>query len=261
MSIDGIRYFLLAGPKRWRVRVSGALRGTPVGGVLRIFYRGCSPLWRNAIVRSVRIAVRRRLYQANPRGYWQREGGNKYMQDEAFLLGPGSLTERQGRFLAHEIRALGATSVLEVGCGYGRLLKEIRNSLDARLVGVDFSEPQLKTAREYLASLTIPLVLADATQRLPFRDSTFDVVYTQGSLMHVPPPLDRAYRNELGRVGRRYIIHTEDIQESDSMFFHDNEGHYQELGYRLVKSMPYPFNLPGQTMRFEVFTLLKGDSP
>lgn len=257
MNIDGIRYFLLTGHKHWRVRVSGALRGTLVGRVLRIFYRGCSPLWRNAIVRSGRIGVRRRLYQANPLGYWQREGGGKYMQDEAFLLGPGSLTEHQGRFLVCEIRALGATSVLEVGCGYGRLLKEIGNSLDARLVGVDFSEPQLNTAREYLASQTIPLVLADATLGLPFRDSAFDVVYTQGSLMHVPPPFDRGYRNELARVARHYVIHTEDVQESDSTFFHDNEGHYKELGHQLVKSMAYPFNLPGQTMRFEVFALVK----
>jgi len=254
---DALRYFLLAGLKRWRLGITRALRDTPLWVPLRAAYRSCSRLWRNTAVRAAVVALRRRLYRANPRGYWQREGGSRYMQDEAFLLGPGSLTEQQGRFLATAVAGLRPTSVLEVGCGYGRLLKELCPRLDARLVGCDFSEPQLRTARQYLAPVTVPLVLADATQGLPFKDSAFEVVYTQGSLMHVPPPLDRAYRSELARVARRHIIHTEDIQDSDSMFAHDNERHYKELGHRLAEARPYPFNLPGQTMRFEVFVLRK----
>ena len=257
MRADGVRYVLLTGPKRWRGRVTEALRGTPLWAPLRTGYHVVRPLWHNAVVRACVMPVRRRLYCADPRGYWQREGGGQYMRDEAFLLGAGALTEKQGQFLATAIARLGATSVLEVGCGYGRMLKELRQRLDARLLGCDFSEPQLGTARKYLAPAVIPLVLADATRGLPFVDSSFDVVYTQGSLMHVPAPLDRAYRSELARVARRYIIHTEDIQESDSMFAHDNEGHYKELGHRLVEARPYPFNLAGQTMKFEVFELRK----
>ena len=259
MRSDSLRYFLLTGFKRCRLGVTGALRGTPLWAPLRVAYHCCSPLWRNAVMRTAGLAVRRRLYCADPRAYWQREGGSRYMQDEAFLLGPGSLTEQQGRFLATAITGLRATSVLEVGCGYGRLLKELHQRLDARVGGCDFSEPQLRTAREYVATGTAPLMLADATKGLPFRDSAFEVVYPQGSLMHVPPPLDRAYRSELARVARRYIIHTEDVQESDSMFAHDNERHYRALGHRLVEARPYAFNLPGQTMKFEVFQLRKGD--
>jgi len=254
---DGLRYVLLTGPKRWRGQVTHALRGTPLWTPLRAVYHGVRPLWRNALVRACVMPVRRRMYCADPRSYWQREGGGQYMQDESFLLGAGSLTEQQGQFLAAAIQGLGATSVLEVGCGYGRMLGELRRYLGARLVGCDFSEPQLVTARQYLTPAVIPLVLADATRGLPFEDSAFDVVYTQGSLMHVPAPLDRAYRGELARVARRYIIHTEDVQESDSMFAHDNEGHYKELGHRLVEARPYPLNLAGQTMKFEVFELRK----
>jgi SAM-dependent methyltransferase len=255
VRLEALRYLLLAGPKRWRAEVTGALRGTPLWTPLRTVYHRCRPLWRNPVVRARVLAMRRRLYCADPRSYWQQEGGRQYTQDEEFLLGPGSLTEQQGRFLATAIAALGATTILEVGCGYGRMLKELRRHLDARLVGCDFSEPQLKTAREYLAPVTMPLILADATQGLPFADSAFEVVYTQGSLMHVPPPLDRSYRSELARIASRYIIHTEDVQDSDSMFAHDNERHYKELGHRLVEARPYPLNLAGQTMKFEIFEL------
>src|SRR5207249_6582293 len=36
---------------------------------------------------------------------------------------------------------------------------------------------------------------------------------------------------------------------------HDNERHYKELGHRLVEARPYPLNLAGQTMKFEIFEL------
>lgn len=255
MKTDALRYVLITGPKRWRGRAASALRGTPLWGPVRALYHVCRPLWHNSLVRMCTTPVRRRLY--DPRSYWQREGGDRYMNDEAFLLGAGSLTEQQGQFLATAIAGLGATSVLEVGCGYGRMLKELHHRLASRLAGCDFSESQLGTAREYMAPSPVTLVLADATQGLPFKDSTFDVVYTQGSLMHVPAPLDRAYRSELARVARRYVIHTEDVQDSDNMFAHDNEGHYKELGHRLVEARPYPLNLAGQTMKFEVFELNK----
>jgi len=257
MTADPVRHLLLTGVKRGRARITGALRGTPVWHPLRAAYRAVSPLWRNALVRAALLPLRRRLYVADLEGYWRREG-RSYMQDEAALLGPGSLTERQGEFLAAEIEALGARSVLEVGCGYGRLLKELRLRFEGLLVGADFSESQLATAGEYLRASRVPLVLADATRGLPFRDSAFDVVYTQGSLMHVPRVLGRAYRSEVARVARRYVIHTEDARETEITFAHDNEGHYRELGRRPVKKVPYPFNLPGQGMTFEVFERAEG---
>ena len=261
MRADSLRYSVLTGLKRARGRVADALKGTPLWMPLRAVHHGLAPLWRNTLVRSVVVAARRPLYRADPRGYWECEGGRRYMQDEAFILGPGSLTERQGEFLATEVARLGGGRVLEVGCGYGRLLKELGGRLDARLVGADFSEPQLKSAREYLAPAIVPLLLADATGGLPFRDRSFDLVYTQGSLMHVPPPLDRAYRAELARVTRRYIIHTEDIRETESTFAHDNASDYRELGFRVEKDEPYPFNLPGQTMRFQIFAAPERSGP
>ncbi len=256
MKADAVLYFL-AQFKYWRHRIAEALRGTWIWGPLRAVYRIFSPCWRNSFVRSVVNNVTRRHYQANPRAHWEVWGGKKYIQNEAFLLGPGSLTEHQGQFLAGEIQALGATSVLEVGCGYGRILKEIGKWLDVCLVGTDFSESQLVAARQYLAPRTIPLVLSDATQGLPFKNDAFDVVCTQGSLMHVPPPMDFAYRSELARVARRYVIHTEDVQDVGSMWVHDNQGHYAELGHGLVKAIPYPLNVPGQTMKFQIFELRK----
>jgi len=246
-------YSALTGVKRLRGRLVESLRDTPVWGPLRAAYRGIAPLWRNRLVRGAAFALRRPLYVADPRGYWQREGGRRYLEDEAHILGPGSLTERQGEFLAGALGALGVTNALEVGAGYGRLLRELGRRLPLRLCGADFSEPQLRMAREYLGVGAPPLVLADATRGLPFRTGSFDAVYTQGSLMHVPPPGDRVYRAELARIARRFVVHTEDVQETESTFAHDNAGHYRELGLRAVRDELYPLNMPGQRMRFQVF--------
>ncbi len=259
MKAQAIRHLLLTGPRRWRLRIADALRGTALWRPARAVYRGWARLTGTLAISSAVSAVERRLYESDPRGYWQREGGRQYLEDEAFLLGPGSITEHQARFLADEIRALGAGSVLEVGCGYGRLLREIGATLDVPLVGVDFSEAQLTTARQYLAHRNISLVLSDATEGLPFRDAAFDLIYTQGSLMHVPPPLDRAYRRELVRVARRYIVHTEEVRDGGHVFSYDSEGHYREMGCPLLKTVPYPFNPPGHTLRFQVFEVGRGN--
>lgn len=258
MNGASFRYAILTGAKRLREGAAERLRGTPVGGALRVVYRGCAPLWQNRLVRSMVRAARRPLYRADPRGYWQREGGLRYMRDEAYILGPESLTTRQGEFLAAAIARLGAARVLEVGCGYGRLLKELHGRLDATLMGADFSEPQLRAAREYLAPAALPLVLADATRGLPFDDGSFDLVYTQGSLMHVPDGPDRPYCAELARVTRRWIVHTEDVVDSETTFAHDTIGRYRALGFSVVSDEPYPLNLPGQTMRFQVFAAPSG---
>ncbi len=253
MKGNAFAYLLLTGPKRWRVQLANSLRGTAGWRMLRAVYRACAPIWANPVTSALTRAVRRRLYRMDPRSYWQLEGGRKYLEDEAFLLGPGSMSEKQGRFLAAEIEASGATNVLEVGCGYGRMLKELSRNLGSRLCGADFSESQLIAGREYVAPAVIPLVLADATQGLPFRSASFDLVYTQGCLMHVPPPQDKTFRSELARVSRHYVVHTEEFTDSVHTFAHDIEDHYRTLGYWFPKAMPYPLNPPGQTLTFQVF--------
>ena len=59
--------------------------------------------------------------------------------------GPGAPSGSPSGWPAIEPR-----SILEVGCGYGKLLREIRKRLDVPLVGIDFSPTQLQQARDYL---------------------------------------------------------------------------------------------------------------
>ncbi len=107
-------------------------------------------------------------------------------------------------FVREKLHALGATSVLELGCGYGRFLRELAAS-DRMLVGVDTSRSSLELGRRLLggragsgaAGEALPgaapcNLLAMDAGRLGFRDRCFDaVVCIQNgiSALKVPPEI------------------------------------------------------------------------
>lgn len=77
--------------------------------------------------------------------------------------------------------------VLEVGCGTGLdLFYFVR--LGAKATGIDISDESLKLAREQAKELgikNIKLIQGDA-ENLPFKDDSFDIVYSYGVLHHTP---------------------------------------------------------------------------
>jgi ubiquinone/menaquinone biosynthesis C-methylase UbiE len=85
------------------------------------------------------------------------------------------------QYLAAEIRFVisnikGADMVLELGCGYGRVLKAVCPFVSL-IVGNDVSRASLKLARSYVKpSVNFRLVQADASN-LSFRSSVFDAVF------------------------------------------------------------------------------------
>jgi trans-aconitate methyltransferase len=71
----------------------------------------------------------------------------------------------------------GDERVLDVGCGTGRLTRQLRERVpDGRVVGVDRSAAMLVQAASHLAGAGVPLVRADAAA-LPFVDG-FDVIFS-----------------------------------------------------------------------------------
>lgn len=85
--------------------------------------------------------------------------------------------------------------VLDVGCGPGLLLPFLP---ECEVVCLDFSLGMLKVIRE--KKFGCFLVLADS-DRLPFRDSVFDCVFSFTVLQNLPDPL--ASLRELRRVVKR----------------------------------------------------------
>jgi SAM-dependent methyltransferase len=122
-----------------------------------------------------------RRWHFHPGGYFT-EGALTYY--EAFIVRLYNYTQerRVHRAVAREIRALGAESVLEIGCGPGRALERLSNWLPGvTLSGVDLAPLMLERAAARLRERDVDLQHLDASVSLDALESP-DVLLT----MHVP---------------------------------------------------------------------------
>jgi len=92
-------------------------------------------------------------------------------------------------------------SVLEIGCGIGRLLKPLSSRV-RRAVGVDLSEEMIRRGREYCAGApNVELLRTDGTLgALP--DASFDFVFSHIVFQHLPR---KAYVDRYLREARRVL--------------------------------------------------------
>lgn len=106
-------------------------------------------------------------------------------------------------------------TILDVGCGTGALCS-VLDDKGLQVTGIDPAEKMLAVAIKKLSGRKVILLQADATDRIPFDDNSFDVVIAS----HVAHGMDREKRKqmyrEMSRVARqRVIIH--DYNEKRSL--------------------------------------------
>lgn len=107
--------------------------------------------------------------------------------------------ERAWRAMTHN---LCLRSILEVGCNRGVNLVVLRHiNPNWKLVGI---EPN-SGARD-LALASGVLAVNGSAETIPFTDGNFDLVFTAGVLIHVPPAELDAALAELYRVTARYLV-------------------------------------------------------
>jgi SAM-dependent methyltransferase len=87
---------------------------------------------------------------------------------------------------AASLDSLRGALVLDVGCGFGRHLY-VASEAGAEVVGVDLSGGVDVARQNNLGHPRCHIVQADVTDR-PFRDGSFDVVWSFGVLHHMPDP-------------------------------------------------------------------------
>ncbi|MEE8577859.1 MAG: class I SAM-dependent methyltransferase [candidate division Zixibacteria bacterium] len=99
-------------------------------------------------------------------------------------------------------------TVLELGCGYGRLISPLAQKAST-VIGIDISPGSLKYAKTYLAGLTnYTVALMDASE-LGFVDNQFDCVFCLQngiSAFHLDPILLISEALRVTRTGGRCIF-------------------------------------------------------
>lgn len=129
----------------------------------------------------------------------KRDGG--WDDDEFLASGRADIDPAVARLEELGIRPTGGR-VLDFGCGAGRLSNALAAHFD-EVVGVDISAPMLAEARRLeRGGGRISFLLNDTPDLSAFDDDSFDLVYTDLVLQHLPPDLARGYLTEFARVVR-----------------------------------------------------------
>ena len=194
---------------------------------------------------------KRQLLYADPRAYWTHRGGDDYFREQE---GQPARSQRAA-WIAQEVAKYRPTSILEVGCGYGKLLDELSIRLDAHLCGVDFSPTQLECAQRFLNRRSSIRLVLSRGERLPFPDDSFDMVVTSAVILHNTPQVAERIRREIVRVARGFAAHNEETGESYNRFGYDTARWYRENNVPLAESGPIPADLDQRTSQFCVARL------
>jgi len=138
-------------------------------------------------------------------GYLSRRSAELYdVQVEVLFGGSADLLRRQAlapiaRHLAGRSNA--DTRLLDVGCGTGRLLAQIKSNWPRlKVVGVDLSPHYLAEARERLEAWSRVEFVEGAAEALAFAKADFDVVTSVYLLHELPRKVRHAALREMARV-------------------------------------------------------------
>jgi SAM-dependent methyltransferase len=137
------------------------------------------------------------------------------------------------------------SNVLEIGSGSGRYALQVAATTGCRVLGVDINEPGVANAnslaREQGLAERVRFEKCDASQPLRFGNSSFDAVFSNDVLCHIPGR-DKLLR-ELDRVlkpGRRLLF--SDALVIGGVISHQEIGARSSIGYFL-------FSPPGENER------------
>lgn len=98
--------------------------------------------------------------------------------------------ETYGQFIKPYLKA--NLSILDCGCGQGTMTLDFADQISpGKVVGIDISEKILQAAKENASSKNVSNVSFQQANvlDLPFPDNTFDIVYAQTLLAHLPEPM------------------------------------------------------------------------
>lgn len=184
-----------------------------------------------------------------PRDYWVKRGGERYFQEQE------AVRERtlRSEFIASEVKHVSFESLLEIGCGYGKQLRNLA-PLGITLTGCDFSHSQLVRSKTYFPQMQSRIVEADA-EKLPFQTKTFEAVLSSAVILHNEYEKARRILAEIIRVSRKYLIHNEDIDVSFSRYGYDLKATYERMNFRIVAAKQFPFEAEPEKTQFIIVEL------
>ncbi len=102
------------------------------------------------------------------------------------------------QFRSKSIELSGFASILDFGCGCGRLIRHLPSLTNAKLYGCDYNPELIEWSQQNLpfAAFTINSLAPP----LPYSSELFDMIYARSIFTHLDEPLQKKWITELRRV-------------------------------------------------------------
>lgn len=140
-------------------------------------------------------------------------------------------------------RVLGSLSkdakILEVGCNTGMQLVGLQNMGFTNLYGVELQPYAVEQAKKYTQNINI---IQGSGFELPFKDNYFDLVCTNGVLIHIAPENHQGFMSEIVRCSKKYITGFEYFIEGEveSVNYRGNEGFLWKADFCSIYKKTFP---------------------
>ncbi len=155
------------------------------------------------------------------------------------------VTTEESREIPQMLNLEASSSVLEIGCGSGGYALYLVKTVGSSIVGLDVNEPGVDNANQLAKTSGLAararFLHCDASRRLPFEDETFDAVFSNDVLCHIPGRLNVLC--EMFRVlkpGGRMLF--SDALVVGGMISHEEIATRSSIGY-------YVYSPPGENER------------
>jgi ubiquinone/menaquinone biosynthesis C-methylase UbiE len=157
----------------------------------------------------------------------------------------GWTTTEESREIPSRLALKPDSSVLEVGCGSGGYALYLAQTVGCRLVGLDINEPGVQNANQLAAARglgeKVRFERCDTSKELPFKDGTFDAVFSNDVLCHLagrPGVLGEMFR--ILKAGGRMLF--SDALVVGGMISHEEIATRSSIGF-------YVYSPPGENER------------
>ena len=128
--------------------------------------------------------------------------------------------------------------ILEVGCNTGMQLRGLQDAGFTNLYGIELQHYAVEQAKQTTQQINI---IQGSGFELPFRDNYFDVVVTNGVLIHISPDDLPRLMAEMVRVSRQFIWGFEYFAESlTEIPYRGNTGFLWKADYAELFQAQFP---------------------
>lgn len=161
---------------------------------------------------------------------WEGEFGEEYLKrnifnpkelDQFYIERYGLSKENMENELLKNIPK--SSRILEVGCNIGNQLFHLQSLGFTNLYGIEIQDRAVEYSKNRIKGVNI--IKGNALD-IPFKDNYFDLVFTNGVLIHISPDNIKSAIKEISRVSNKYIMGLEYYAPT-----------YQEIIYRGEKNL------------------------